>query len=140
MSYGIFKISKTDYRSEFPFVIKSIGSYSPILWISFGLLTTLYAIKTFTRSWDWKDNVSICKDVKIVDHSATAHYYWGNALLSQCMKMSGHKNRDTWTRRYEYQAAIGIIRIIRCYTYLGDALNKKGDADKAIPYIEQYNR
>jgi tetratricopeptide (TPR) repeat protein len=144
MSYGIFKISKTDYRSGIPFGIKSIGSYSPVLLVSVGLLSTLYAVKTFTRSRDWKDNVSLFgQDVKTVDQSATAHYHWGNALLSilyekeqDQAKKSGYLDQAIT----EYQAAIKIYpKYPDAILHLGDALSKKGETDQAIPYIEQYN-
>jgi len=144
MSYGIFKISKTDHRSEFQFDIKSIGTYSPVLLISVSLLTTLYAIKTFTRSRDWKDNVSLFgQDVKIANHSATAHYHWGNAVLSQLYEQEQDPTKkSTYLDQAiaEYQAAINIYpKYPDAILHLGDALNKKGEAEKSIPYIEQYN-
>jgi hypothetical protein len=144
ISYGIFKISKTDYRSNISFGINSISTYSPVLLASIGLITALYTVKTFTRSRDWKDNVSLFgHDVKIADHSATAHYHWGNALLSQLYEEEQDpvKKAEYLDQAIvEYQSAIIIYpEYPDAILHLGDALNKKGEVEKAIPYIEQYN-
>jgi Tfp pilus assembly protein PilF len=144
LTYGIFKISKTDYQSNLPNGVLSIRSFSPILLIIVGIIISLYSIKTFTRSRDWKDNVSLFgQDVKIADQSATAHYHWGNALLSQLYeKEQDPAKKSSYLDQAitEYQSAINIYPDYPdAILHLGDALYKKGEIDKAIPYVEQYN-
>jgi len=144
LTFFILKISKIDQESNESKTIKALTTSNPVLLISISLITLLYTVKTFTRSMDWKSNVTLFgHDVKISDKSATAHYHWGNALTSQVYeneKDPGKKAQYLDLAIEEYKTAINIFPdYVDAYLHIGDAFSKKQDFDHAIEYIEKYN-
>lgn len=143
LTYLLLKAAKADSFSAVKLNARKLISAYPLL-LLFVVITALYSFKTLTRSRDWKDNVSLFgHDVKHSDKSATAHYHWGNALLSglyETEKDETKKSEYVDQALEEYKKAIEIFPgFADAYMHLGDAFNKKNDFNSAIVYFEHYN-
>jgi len=144
LTYGILKLAKADTYTLPQINVKKLISSYPIL-ISVVVITALYGFKTITRNTDWKDNVALFgNDLKHSNESASAHYHWGNALMSELyvtetdsLKKSGYVDEAITA----YLKAIEIYPMFGdAYLHLGDAYNKKQDPKSAIHYLEEYNK
>ncbi|MDP9229858.1 MAG: tetratricopeptide repeat protein [Bacteroidota bacterium] len=114
------------------------------VWVWVFLLVGIYSVKTFIRSKDWRDNVSLFgQDVKTSGKSASAHYHWGNAQLSILYPAEtdvSMKNMLLDNAIKEYKKAVEIYPYyIDAYKHLGDAYDKRNDNQDAIKYFEIAN-
>jgi protein O-mannosyl-transferase len=104
------------------------------------IITTLYSIKTFARSRDWKDNFALFEhDVKISDNSERTHslcgsLYWFDLYPSE-------KN-VTLKKYYLSQSINEFTRSLDIYPnnpqvnfYLGQAYMDENDASNALKYF-----
>jgi tetratricopeptide (TPR) repeat protein len=144
LTYGLFRWSKTETHSAVPLSLKAFTSSGPVLLIGVGLITSLYVVKTITRSQDWKSNVTLFgHDVKVTPGSATAQYHWGNALLSQLYAQEENAQKKSEYLQEAIAAYNTALDIYPDYTdaivHLGDAYNKNGEPAKAIPLLARYN-
>jgi predicted Zn-dependent protease len=144
LTYLLIKLSKAESFTLPKLNVKKLISAHPVL-LSVVVITALYAVKTITRNPDWKDNVALFgHDLKYSEQSTTAHYHWGNALLSNLyeqetdsMKRSQYVDQAITA----YQRAIEIYpQYAAAYLHLGDAYSKKNKAADAIPYFVEYNK
>jgi tetratricopeptide (TPR) repeat protein len=82
LSYFLIKFTKTEYiKNTFNHLSKFLYVNTRVFIFVFGIII-LYSVKTFSRNFDWKDNVTIFgHDVHISKNSATAHFIYGTSLL-----------------------------------------------------------
>ena len=109
-----------------------------------GLLVAGYSFKTLARSRNWENNVTLFgTDVHSTPGSASAHFHWGNALVSIVYEeakdsASAHDALDQAAA--EYKEAIRIFPGYNdAYLHLGNVYAKKSDPATAIRYFEMYN-
>ena len=116
------------------------SSYKPLLAVVF-IITIFYTSKTFVRSKDWKNDITLfSNDVKIATNSTRAHYNWGTVLLQQLYPKEndpGKKNKILDSALAEFNQAVAIYPgysdayINRAFIY-----KNKGDYKNAIQNFE----
>jgi len=82
------------------------------LLISFFIILSLYSIRTFTRTTDWKDHLSLFrKDIAYLDMSAQAH----NLLATHLNIYSNDKKNSSKAVAYKEEAVIHYRRALEIY-------------------------
>lgn len=107
------------------------------------LILGLYSIKTISRSKDWKDQLTIYShDVKISDNSATAHYLFGSALLTDLYPKEKNETQKSIILDESIEEINRAISIFNeapiYYLKLGQAYVNKHDNKNAIKNFEKY--
>jgi tetratricopeptide (TPR) repeat protein len=110
-------------------------------WLIVILILSVFAIRTVTRSAEWKDEWTlISADVKRSPNSARMRYSHGIALRDRGKEQ---KNEDVY-RDYmqqailEFEECVSILpTYVEAYEELGLAWHRLGNPDKALQYYER---
>ena len=122
--------------------IKLLYNNNSKLFIIALAIVGLYSIKTFSRSMDWKDEVTLFRhNVEVSDNSATAHYAWGFLEFNEIYlkeKNEEKKKKILENVIKELQKAITIFPpYADAYDKLAFAYFTKGDYQNAIINYEK---
>jgi protein O-mannosyl-transferase len=104
IAYFIVKLSKAETnRASYTNFKVFFGTYTSVLSLAFAIML-LYSIKTFSRSKDWKDTLTIySRDIQVSPNSATANELLGNSLIRRTATSTNHQNRlDTLNLAKQY--------------------------------------
>jgi protein O-mannosyl-transferase len=110
-------------------------------WLIAIVILSLFAIRTVTRSAEWKDEWTlISADVNRSPNSARMRYYHGIALRDRAKEQ---KNEEVY-RDYmqqainEFEKCVSILpTYVEGYEELGLAWHRMGNPDKALQYYER---
>jgi tetratricopeptide (TPR) repeat protein len=110
-------------------------------WLILIVILSLFAIRTVTRSAEWKDEWTLVSaDVKRSPNSARMRYFHGIALRDRGKEQ---KNEDVY-RDYmqqaihEFEECVSILpTYVEAYEELGLAWHRMGNPDKALQYYER---
>ncbi len=142
LAYATAKILKSGvYKSD----------YNPVksknLFFVLGAILLLYSVKTISRNFDWKDNITLyTHDVELNPISAKTHYYLGNELI----KKIAEEEQDSVKKLAYLKKGIEEVRksvaIFPEYsdghTQIGVGFFKMNNMDSAAVYFNkglQYN-
>ena len=117
------------------------AKHSLMLWIVAGLLT-LYSIKTYSRSSDWKNNLTLfSKDSRTSDKSSRMHYAYGSSLFASIdsTQQSLEEINNIYTiTKSEMEAAIAIYpEYANAYISLGTIYKDRQDYKAAAVSLEK---
>ena len=141
ITYLLLKVSKTELvKSKFNTLTQMV-SVNTAVFVAVFLLTGLYALKTYARSQNWKDNITLfTNDVEVVSNSAKAHLSLGCAYLIDLYpieKDKGKKMMYVEKEIEEFKKAIAIYPNYQdAYMNLGAAYTDKEDYQNAIKSYE----
>ncbi|MBL7927987.1 MAG: tetratricopeptide repeat protein [Bacteroidia bacterium] len=135
------KISKLNLREKNLLQLKS----NPVLSSALILILVLFSLKTISRNFDWKNNLTLlARDVKTYPESARIRYAYGSALLFE--QAIPEKNKEKRNRLLD-EAIVQLekgVSILSTYAdafyHLGLAYKDKGDAVKAVAAFEAAKR
>ena len=143
LAYVIMKLLKADWKKGTE-TVKTFFPSNKKAFILIIIIASIYSIKTFSRSSDWKDNPTLFgHDVKTSERSATAHFHWGNALnymLYEKEKDETRKQSLAGAAVAEYTKAIEIYPgYMDAYKHLGFAYSRIGDDLNALKYFQKHD-
>jgi tetratricopeptide (TPR) repeat protein len=136
-TYILIKLTKTDsIKNRFKNLSEFIVVNKFLFTLVFGI-TILYSIKTFSRSGDWKDNLTLFgQDVKTSDNSSRLHSFYGNTLLTDEYPKEKNKAKQMVildSSIVELNKAIAIYpKSADYYKILGTDYEYKNDYPNAI--------
>ncbi len=108
----LFKIGKVNDQSTNPSGPKDVFQLSPIFKYSFAGILCLYSLLTFSRNFDWKDDLTLMqKDIKYVTNSSQAH----NLLAVHLMKSSFDMNDAAEQQKIRIDAIAHFKSAIEIY-------------------------
>jgi tetratricopeptide (TPR) repeat protein len=98
LAYFLIRLTKTENVKLVSPQVTKLFFESKILFLFAGAIAILYSIKTYSRSRDWKDTLTIySRDIHVSENSATANQLLGNSLILQVAASTINKNRlDTF--------------------------------------------
>jgi tetratricopeptide (TPR) repeat protein len=138
IGYLLIKLTKVEsIKYQFRNLSQMISFNSKLFIILFTLIG-LYSIKTFSRSLDWKDDITIYRhDVQISENSATAHLLWGRDLLFYLYpkeKDSSRKILYVDSAIIEFNKILNIFPNVITYRDLAYCFVLKKDYESSIYY------
>ncbi|PWT78072.1 MAG: hypothetical protein C5B59_02510 [Bacteroidetes bacterium] len=104
LAYFLIKLTKTKNIKWQGNNLATFFSAHATLFLILLSVTILYSIKTFSRSKDWKDTLTIySRDIQVSKNSATANELLGNSLVLQVAKSPNKQDRsDTFNLAKKY--------------------------------------
>lgn len=143
LAIGLFlsKILKQNLKEKNLLPFKS----KPVLSSAFILVIAFLSLKTISRNFDWKNNLTLlARDVKTCPESARIRYAYGSAILFE--QAIPEKNREKKIKLLD-DAIIHLekgVSILSTYAdafyHLGLAYKEKGDAVKSVSAFEAAKR
>ena len=134
IKFTCFEKVKSNFKNLSQFLFQNSK-----LFIILSIIILLYSIRTFSRSMDWKNNVTIFEhDVEISKNSATAHIWWGRELLRNFAKNENNPEiKKSYLRRsiIEFDQALNILDtlpFLALYNDKGCALAELERYDESI--------
>jgi len=141
LTFLLMKILKADTIKNKARNLTQFFSDVPSFWMVILIIISLYSIKTFSRSKDWKDSLTLFShDVEVADNSVRAHYNYGSSLLVDIYPKE--KNKEEQNKLLdkiivENSKAISIVNNFEgAYFNLGVAYDDKDDYKTAMKYFE----
>jgi tetratricopeptide (TPR) repeat protein len=127
-------------KNKYTTLNQLIKGHSKLFLIVF-ILVGIYSVKTFSRSQDWKSNITLFgHDVEYADNCARAHSYWGTAIIQQLYPME--KNPQLQKKyldmaEIEYKKTIAISpTYYDAYLNLSSIYINTKQYDKALSLID----
>lgn len=106
------KMGKVNDQSTKLIGLKDALQLPPVFKFSFAGILCLYSLLTFSRNFDWKDDLTLMKkDIKYVTNSSQAH----NLLAVHLMKSSFEINDAAEQNKMRYEAIIHFKSAIEIY-------------------------
>jgi protein O-mannosyl-transferase len=104
ISYGLLKISKTDMVKTDDYSVLNFLKKNSAVFLVFLTIFLLYSVKTYSRSQDWKNTLTVYShDIHVSGNSATANELLGNYLILQVAPSANKKNQlDTFNIAKKY--------------------------------------
>jgi protein O-mannosyl-transferase len=138
---GISRLREVPFPADQATVrVNKFTARNKTVWLIAIVILSLFAIRTVTRSAEWKDEWTlISADVKRSPNSARMRYSHGIALRDRAKEQ---KNEDVYhdymqQAMNEFEACILILpTYVEAYEELGLAWHRMGNPDKALQYYE----
>ena len=139
----LMKFIKTDNTKNKFTTIQEMIKGNIILFLIAFVITVLYSIKTYSRSTDWKDDISLfAHDVEVVENSGRVHYNYAKDLST---KLYPNEKNPELRKAYiekaiiEYGNAINVFGNLfpSAYNDMGCALGEVKRYDEAISSFEK---
>ena len=132
----LLKLTKTETdKSNYKNLKLFITFNKPVFLLLF-VIVGLYSVKTFSRSQNWKDNVTIYgHDVEVSKNSASAHFLYAYSLIYDVLpKDHDSIRKDSIIDKaiIELNKSIKIAQISDYYRELGHCYDIKKDYESAI--------
>jgi tetratricopeptide (TPR) repeat protein len=141
LGHLLVKYTKAENRRlEFNSLSKFFSTSSTLFLLVFGI-SILYSIKTFSRSKDWKDTLTVySRDIQVSENSATANELLGNSLvLSVARSADKQQKLDTFNlaKRYLKRALEIAPGFYYASSNLGYIYLVENKADSAYLYLKE---
>jgi tetratricopeptide (TPR) repeat protein len=121
--------------------VNEFTTRNKIAWLTAIVILSLFAIKTVTRSAEWKDEWTlISADVKRSPNSARMRYSHGIALRDRGKEQKNEGMYRNYMQQaiHEFEECVSILpTYVEAYEELGLAWHRMGNPDKALQYYER---
>ncbi len=136
---------KTEFKTSNLLNLSSIFNANKTFFIVIFSIALLYSAKTFSRNFDWKNNLTLlAKDVKTCPESARIRYAYGSAILIEQALIEKNENKkqnllDKSIVQLEKGVAI-LPSYAEAFYHLGLAYKEKNDFTRAVTNFENASK
>ena len=141
LTYGIFRLTKTDIQSPKVSTSKILGMSAIIM-----LIMVPYSVKTITRNLDWKDYLTLfAADIGYLSESAKANHTYASQLLKEAFNNDVQNPGPAVQQQYLELAVYHLqktVEIDPTYKFAWNNLGyitfqHLGNPEKGIEYMEK---